>query len=282
MALDSRSRNALRIASPEDISLKELRYKYPTRPPLTLEAEVRQVSEAVKRGYPRLTLRPLRDDALSVVGYGPSLNETWDKITHPCISTSGAHDFLIDRGFVPDYHAQMDGRDHQAKFLEKPNKDVTYVMASVCAAAVFDRLEGHKVLLWHNCHGQHILDWIGLNDPGGLLIAGGSNIGLSSIHIGGILGFRKFRLFGFDGNYRGNARHAGAHPDQVPQNRIKRCGWWTSPQMSNACDEFIALQQNPNLEFDVYGTSLLTTLLEWTSTQVRSSTADSLAAVMYR
>ena len=216
----------------------------------------------MKHGFPRLKLKPLKEGALSVVGYGPSLNETWDKITHPCISTSGAHDFLIERGFIPDFHAQMDGRDHQVKFLQKPHKDVIYLMASICAECIWEALKGHKVLLWHNCNGQHVVDWIGRNDPGGMLFTGGSNIGLSAIHLGGVMGYRKFRIFGFDGNYRGDGRHASKHPDPEPQKKIKRGRWFTSPQMSNACDEFVALARNKEIELDVFGTSLLTDVLE--------------------
>src|SRR6185369_698127 len=102
-----------------------------------------------------------------------------------------------------------------------------YLMASICTPAIWERLEGKKVLLWHNCNGQHVVDWIGENDDGGLLVAGGSNIGLTAIHLGGILGFRKFKIFGFDGNYRGETRHAGKHYDPLPQKRITRGRWTT-------------------------------------------------------
>jgi hypothetical protein len=134
-------------------------------------------------------------------------------------------------------------------------------MASICTPGIWSQLDGHKVLLWHNCNGEHVVKWIGENDDGGLLVAGGSNIGLTSIHLGGILGFRKFKIFGFDGNFRGKVRHAGKHYDPDPQRMIERNGWMTSPQMSNACDEFLALSKNPALEFHVFGTSLLTSLL---------------------
>ena len=262
----TRSHNAILIAKASDISLKALRYKYPTRKAITLEAEIRQISVAVKQGFKRLRLGRIKQEALSVVGYGPSLAETWKDITHPCISTSGAHDFLIERGFIPDFHAQCDGRDHQAAFLEHPHHDITYVMASICAEGVWEKLRGHKVLLWHNCNGEHVIDWIGKNDPNTILVAGGSNVGLSAIHVGGIMGYRKFRIFGFDGNFRGKVRHAGKHPDPEPQKMIrKKIGgrtWFTSPQMYNACQEFIVLSRNDGLDFHVYGTSLLTSLLD--------------------
>ena len=256
------SRNGIVIAPADKINLKSLNYRYPMRNAVTLEAEIRQVEAAVKSGFPRLGIGNLKDDWFSVVGYGPSLKDTWKDITHPCISTSGAHDFLIERGIVPDYHAQCDGRDHQLKFLERPHKDVTYVMATICHPGFWERLKGHKVALWHNANGQHVLDWIGKNDPGGMMIAGGSNIGLTSIHIGGLLGYRKFRLFGMDCNYAEDwKRHAGVHHDPSPQRVIRRWvkkkKWFTSPQMSNAADEFMVLAQNESLKFEVHGESML-------------------------
>ena len=205
-------------------------------------------------------MKPVRDDTLSIVGYGPSLQDTWKEVTHPCITTSGAHDFMIERGFIPDYHAQCDGRDHQVEFLNNPHKDIEYLMATVCHHSIWDRLEGYKVFIWHNCHGEHVIDWIGKNDPNGLLVAGGSNIGLTSIHLGGIMGFRKFKLFGMDCNYRDFKRHAGKHPDPVPQDIIRRWAtkkWFTSPQMSNAVDEFMNLAKNKSLQFEIFGDSLL-------------------------
>jgi hypothetical protein len=254
------SHNLIPVRRPEEISIKHLKYKYPTRTPLTLECELRQIEQAVNTGIPRLDMAPIRHDTLSVVGYGPSLNETWKEITHPCISTSGAHDFLIDRGFVPDYHAQCDGRDHQVKFLSTPHPEVTYVMATVCHPRIWEQLKGFNVLLWHNCHGEHVIKWIGERDPNGLLVAGGSNIGLTAIHLGGIMGFRNFKLFGLDCNFKDFKRHADKHPDPIQQSVIRRWTdrkWFTSPQMSNAVDEFLDLAKNKELKFEVFGDSLL-------------------------
>ena len=233
----------------------------------TLEAELRQIAICVSKGYPQLALQHLRDEWLSVVGYGPSLHDTWPEITKPCFTVSGAHDFLIGKGIVPDWHAECDGRDHKTKHLEHPHPDTTYVMATICNPKMWDQLEGHKVLRWHNANGQHVVDWIAKHDDGSLLVAGGSNIGLSALHLAGILGFRKFKLFGFDGNIReveagGCApplwfRHAGAHYGPK-QKVIERGRWKTTPQMSNAVDEFGWLKRdNPQLQFKIFGESLM-------------------------
>src|SRR5688572_4916542 len=112
--------NALRVLRPEDIHLEALPYKFPMRNAVTLEAEIRQVATCVAKGYTQLTLQPLRDEWVSVVGFGPSLEETWKEVTQPSMTVSGAHDFLIGKGVIPTWHAECDGRDHKVKHLQNP------------------------------------------------------------------------------------------------------------------------------------------------------------------
>lgn len=259
------SLNAIPFAAPENIHLEALRYKYPMRNSVTLKAEVRQVSECVKRGYPRIALQPLRDDWCSIVGYGPSLADTWREIENPAITVSGAHDYLIERGFVPFWHSECDGRDHKTKHLEKPHHDCVYLMASICCPTVWGQLEGHRVYYWHCANGQHIVKWIGDNDQGSILVAGGSTMGLAAIHLAGILGFRKFRLFGFDGNIHDGKRHAANHygpPQKVIEQEVGGRTWLTTPQMYNACDEFTWLLEDKSLTFDIRGDSMLKAMVD--------------------
>lgn len=250
-------RNSIAVARPDQIHLEALPYKYPMRTAVTLEAEIRQIETCMKQGYPRITIHPIKDEWISIVGFGPSLEDTWKEITHPCITVSGAHDFLIERWITPDYHAECDGRDHKTKHLEHPNPKTTYLMASICNPLMWKQLEGCKVEYWHNANGMHVVDWIGKNDVGGIMLAGGSVIGLTAIHLAGLLGYRKFKLFGFDGNFRGEKRHAGKHFGP-PQKTIQKGKWNTTPQMFNACEEFFWLRRDcPELQFEIYGDCLL-------------------------
>jgi len=257
--------NHLVWTKPADVRLEYLPYRYPSRTAYTLEAEIRQIETCVKKGYPRLQLRDIKDEWLSVVGFGPSLHDTWREIKHPFVTVSGALDFMQDKGVIPDYHAECDGRDYKTKHLEHANHTTKYFMASVCNPRMWDLLEGCHVEYWHTANGQHVVDWIGKNDLGSVLIAGGSNIGLTAIHVGGILGYRKFRLYGFDGNFRGDVRHAGKHYAE-PQRRIVRTAnghrWDTSPQMSHACDEFLRLYDDQNIKCEIVGDCLLADLVE--------------------
>jgi hypothetical protein len=252
--------NKLRVSRPEEVKLEALRYRYPTRSAVTMEAELAQIERCVSLKFPRLSLRPIREETASIVGYGPSLAETWDQVTWPIFTVSGAHDFLVERGKIPDWHVECDGRDHKTKHLTKPRLETAYLIASICNPRVWEQLRGFNVEYWHNCNGQHVVDWIGKNDDGSILVAGGSVVGLTAIHIAGILGFRKFKLFGFDGNFWKGSRHAGPHYGP-PQKVIERNGWQTSPQMSNACDELLWLMKNEELQIEVVGHSLMKSLV---------------------
>ena len=254
------SKNALRILPAGKITLEGLHYRYPMRAPIVLEAELRQIEKCLSYGFKRLELESLKQETMCVVGYGPSLHETWKEITHPCVTVSGSHDFLIERGVIPDFHAECDGRDYKPKHLEKPNEATTYLMASVCNPKMWEQLKGHDVRVWHNAGGKHVVDWIGKNDDGGLLVAGGSNIGLASIHLTGILGYRNFKVFGLDGNLKSGKRHAGPHygqPQKIIKHTVNGRTWETTPQMYNACEEMLFLMDDKNVKIQVVGESLL-------------------------
>jgi hypothetical protein len=128
---------------------------------------------------------------------------------------------------------------------------------------MWELLDGCKVVTWHNANGKHIVDWIGENDPGTILLAGGSVVGLSAIHLAGILGYRRFRLFGFDCNFR-ESRHAGAHygpPQKVIERIVGARVWKTTPQMSNAADELgWLMRDHPELEIEIIGDSMVKAL----------------------
>jgi len=196
----------------------------------------RQMKESVERGFPRLAKVPVANKTISLIGYGPSLKDTWTDIKRPMMTMSGSHDFLVERGVIPEFHCDMDPRKHKVRMLT-PHPQVHYLMASVCHPLIWEKLQGFKVALWHAVSGDLTVNWIKMNDPDALLVSGGSCIGLVAIHLAGCLGFNHFELHGYDGSYRGAERHAG--PDQGhPQGRIdtKIWGHWypTSKIMENA------------------------------------------------
>lgn len=166
---------------------------------------------AISRKIPRLAPRPMGDESISLACYGTSLEDSWKDITHPVISVSGAHDFLIDRGVVPDYHIDIDPRKHKIGHLKRINDRTKYLMASVCHPWVWSVLEGRNVRMWHTISGKSTEKWLSVFDPESTLIYGGSAVGLAAIQVAGYLGYRHIEIHGMDGCIRDGKRHAGEH-----------------------------------------------------------------------
>lgn len=196
-----------------------MKVPYKMQAAVDVETRRQNMLAAISRNLQRLDQRPIDENAvMHVACYGPSLADTWQDIKHPCISMSGATRFLADRGFVPDYHIDMDPRAHKIKQITPPIPGVTYLIASVCAPIYFDTLKDERVLLWH-CVSSTIdsdVEWLSQHDFGQLLVSTGSNIGLAAIQIGGILGYRHFEIHGMDGSFAEDGkRHAGDHFGKV-------------------------------------------------------------------
>lgn len=185
---------------------------------------------------------PRHDGRVCVVGYGPSLRQTWQYLQverrafgAKIVTTSGAHDFLIARGIVPDYHVDIDPREHKAHFTRNPHADVSYWIGSCCHPVLIDNLLSHgsKLALWHVFNGDSdykISEKDG-PDPDSLLICGGSGVGARAIHLFYALGYRSFSLYGMDNSFAPDGdQHAGEHTGKQQSEWNVRVGgrWFRS------------------------------------------------------
>lgn len=192
--------------------------KYPVKfciPNWVRDEQVKHSTRRIKKrieSYPEGTKR---DDPVAIVCFGPSLNDTWEKIKgfKYVISCSGAHKFLVDRGIIPAWHVEVDPRPHKVELIGKPQKGVQYLIASTCHPKLFDHLEGFDVALWHVFANEE--DVQRLLPPGDWAIVGGSSVGLRALTIARFLGFVNFEIFGMDGCDGKSGKHAAAHPNQA-------------------------------------------------------------------
>ncbi len=230
----------------------------------------RNMDEAIKHNFARLpnsNVAPKREERLSIVGYGPSLLDTWQYITHPMITTSGSHDFLIARGVIPEYHTDMDPREHKLDFIRNSREEVTYCMASQCPPETWTIIEGRKVLLWHVWSSEETMKWVAVHDPATQVMIGGSAIGLGAITVGSRLGFSKFSCHGFDCSKSEGMRHAGPHRGLTGGHedllwQVKDRIFVTSKIMVNTAYEFLKWVEKYGLDIHVYGSGMLPYMVE--------------------
>lgn len=176
-----------------------------------------QIRHSTRRIKKRLECYPegqKRVEPVAIVCFGPSLNDTWEKIREfkYVISCSGAHKFLVDRGITPTWHVEVDPRAHKVELIGKPQKTVQYLIASACHPKLFDHLEGFDVSLWHVfSNGEEAQRML---PAGEWAVKGGSSAGLRSLTIARFLGFIDLHIFGMDGCDGKSGKHAASHPNQ--------------------------------------------------------------------
>ncbi len=241
---------------------------FPIRGVFGSEARGKQMAEALEaakaNGWPQMKRIKPGNEVLSVVCYGPSLADTWRDIKRPMLSVSGAHDFLIERGVVPDFHMDCDPRQHKAELVGKLHPEVQYLMATVCHPSFWERLKGHKVKLWHLHNGPETDEWLAKNDPGANRIGGGTTAGARALEIGSMLGYRRFEIHGMDCSFRGEHRHAGKHGGKK-QNEIEVIvngrPFRSSVQMVEAAREIVTFISNYDAELWFHGDGLQQTMV---------------------
>lgn len=228
--------------------------------PLALRDE--QIRLAIKATTKRIEPHPLRKEPIAIVGFGPSLQQTWKKIKRfkYVMACSGASAFLIERGVVPTYHVAVDPLPgNTVKLIGQPHKKVEYLIASTCHPDVFAHLKGYNVRLWHVFAEDEVVPVL---PRGEWALTGGCDVGLRCLVLACFLGFTNQHIFGLDGSSPDTtARHAGDHPvgpKGMSQVEYEGKSYWTTPAMLTAAKSvFHELDQLPKITPHFYGEGLI-------------------------
>lgn len=228
-------------------AIKEIRAKSAVSDTIRAENAFRNIAAVPGRVFSgNLAELPKRHGGrVCIVCYGPSLHYTWHTIAHEqrlgakVVTVSGAHDFLLSRGIVPDAHVEVDPREHKCAFTANPDMRVTYQIASCCHPKLIDNLieHGSKLELWHlyNSDNDFKICTPEGPDPGSFLICGGSGVGARAAMLYLALGYRSFSIYGMDSSFGpAGEQHAGAHSGKVkPESHVRVGERWfrTAMQM---------------------------------------------------
>ncbi len=202
-----------------------------------------------------------RSDPVAIVCFGPSLNETWEKIREfkYTMTCSGAHKFLIDRGIIPTWHAEVDPREHKIKLVDQPHKDVEYLIASTCHPKLFEYLKDYNVKLWHVFDPGD--EGLRLLPPGEWALTGGCGVGLRAMALARFMGFTDQHIFGMDGCEGASGSHASEHPNAIKKfctTEYKGVIYKTTPALLEAARQtWYELNSLKDVDAKFYGEGLV-------------------------
>ncbi len=139
-------------------------------------------------------------EALHVIATGPSARSLVGQIEGQTLALNGALSFYPN----PTFYAACDPQALVADFLTDPPAKTAYFIASKCHPSVFEALADRDVRLWH------------LDDcmPGGVSRA--LSITLTSLNLFARMGWRRFKVYGWDCCYGPGGEHH-ASPQGAPQ-----------------------------------------------------------------
>jgi hypothetical protein len=166
-------------------------------------------------GLPSVRKEGLRDKRVAIIGFGPSLEDTWplllDRKYDAIVTVSKAHDFLIERGVIPTHHVDTDWREHKVSFNRMFQQSVKYVLATQVHPTYPKVLTGRDVSLFHVVQPQG-----GLYDPRYFKSPVMFDAGLQAARLWYELGYREQEWLGMDASARKEQTHAGPHEGLKP------------------------------------------------------------------
>jgi hypothetical protein len=228
------------------------------------------VLSSIARISGRIETAPAHDKRAIICGYGPSVKRDWHRLKEErqedatVISVSGAHDFLVEQGVMPDLHVECDPRPHKTENLKNPQQGVQYLIASSCHPSYFDNLDGFDVRLWHVAATNHFAKLVDdLNEKSEHMISGGGSVGLRSIGLLYALGYRNFSMYGMDCSFEddGHTQWAGPHAGKRQELCQVKCAdemFISSPVLLAYAGQFFDIMNRlPDTRYRVYGDGLL-------------------------
>lgn len=170
--------------------------EFDVRTPLAQRALRSHISWSTRQGYLEVNEGLERAAMVNIIANGPSaLDAPLDGLT---CALNGALKVFTDRGLAPTWWAGCDPQPLMADFVRKAPPETVYLVASKCHKAVFKALHRRDVRLWH------------IDDVEGhaWAVPTATSVTLTALSLFRRMGYRKFRLWGWDGCYIDGKDHA--------------------------------------------------------------------------
>ena len=204
--------------------------------------------------------KPHQETAVMVSG-GPSFKEYINEISTQegrIVCVKHAHDILIETGVIPWACMLLDPRDHVQDFIENPHPEVTYFVASMCHPSTVDRLLEKNANVW----GYHA--HVGAGEEKvinkGIMIGGGSTSAVRGVSVLHTLGFRNFKMYGYDSCYEkvDKTKKDKKGRDKYIKVEVSGKKFWTDSELLAQAQDFDKLMdQSGDLQLDVVGEGMI-------------------------
>ena len=219
---------------------------------------IERTRDAMKLNLPDLSqLTGSEKGSLLIAGGGPSIKDDLKTIRKmhkkaKILACNKTHDWLMARNIKPDYGCLLDPKEWVADYIKKPHKKAIYLISGQCHAKVFQNLSKAKVALWHAGVDYYGEEWptkilrAEFSDRYWKVVPGPTTVGLRSLLVGYLLGFRDFHLFGFDSSLTDGHAHAYKKPkpydaregEVTLQSKRGRETFMTNSHMARQCLDF--------------------------------------------
>jgi len=167
------------------------------------------VAANVRRGLPEPG--PAKG-VVNLCGGGWSLDPSKLRGRKQICAINQAHDHLIEHGVMPHWCVTVDPHERVPDMIT-PRRGVTYFVASQCDPALFDKLDGFDVRIFHITNSVPIDDLV--RSP--LRVAGGTSSIARALALHWHRGCTVFHMWGFDccGDHA-YVHRVNAGPDRIP------------------------------------------------------------------
>lgn len=226
------------------------------------------IKSSIQRGLPELTPAPLtHNGTMVIVGSGPSVTKYAEQIKKDqdegktICAIKGAHDWLMENGITPDCFLSVEPRDRSNQIKHK-NEHTVYMLASRVHPAVFDALKGCKVLLWHSWSAEKEND---VMPKGTMQIGGGTTSGLRAVNVGFVLGYRKFKFYGFDSCLspdKKQKRFTGEKPGQIIDVIVGDKTFYCTGALAQQARDFQQIYDIMDVNIESVGDGLISAIIE--------------------
>jgi len=226
----------------------------------------------LKRDLPQVWPHKEQDTVVALVAGGPSLVDTLDELKEvqanggKVVALANTVKTLLDHGIKPSAQVLLDAKPNNENFIHDV-EGCTYFVASQCDPAVFDKLEGQRVLIWHAMNSTEEFEIIHEYTDQWVPIQGGSTIALRAIRLLQIMGYSNFEIFGLDSCFLDGKHHAYDQPNADNQESVQiklndhifTVSAWMVQQSMDFMTMVKAFGQDWNLK--VHGPGLIATMI---------------------